>query len=64
VRDVIDAVYQGIPPVNLSRGILELVSDRWPSRLAVLPVDDAFWSDWGVEHRVLRDLHAMCGESA
>lgn len=33
--DVIDAVYQGIPPVNLSRGIPELVSDRWPSRLAV-----------------------------
>ena len=61
-RDVIDAVYQGMPPVNLSRGILELVSDRWPSRLAVLRVDDAFWSDWGVEHRILRDLHAMCGE--
>jgi mannose-1-phosphate guanylyltransferase len=63
-RNVIDAVYQGMPPVNLSRGILELVSDRWPSRLAVLRVDDAFWSDWGVEHRVLRDLHALCGEPA
>ena len=61
-RDVIDAVYQDMPQVNLSRGILELVSDRWPSRLAVLRVDDAFWSDWGVEHRILRDLHAMCGE--
>lgn len=62
-RDVIDSVYQAVAPVNLSRGILELVSDRWPSRLAVLPVDDAFWSDWGVEHRILRDLHAMCGEA-
>jgi mannose-1-phosphate guanylyltransferase len=60
-RDVIDAVYQGIPPVNLSRGILELLSDRWPSRLAVLRVGDAVWSDWGVEHRILRDLHAMGG---
>jgi mannose-1-phosphate guanylyltransferase len=60
-REVIDAVYQGVPPVNLSRGILELVSDRWPSRLAVLPVGDAFWSDWGVEHRILRDLRAMGG---
>lgn len=43
---------------------LELVSERWPSRLAVLRVDDAFWSDWGVEHRILKDLHAMCGEPA
>jgi mannose-1-phosphate guanylyltransferase len=58
-RAVIDGVYQGIPPVNLSRGILELVSDRWPSRLAVLRVDDAFWSDWGVEHRILRDLRTI-----
>jgi mannose-1-phosphate guanylyltransferase len=61
-HDVIDGIYQGMPPVNLSRGILEVVSDRWPSRLAVLSLDDAFWSDWGVEHRILRDLHAMCGE--
>lgn len=59
---VIDAVYRSIPPVNLSRGILELVSERWPLRLAVLRVDDAFWSDWGVEHRILRDLHTLCGE--
>jgi mannose-1-phosphate guanylyltransferase len=58
-HDVIDAVYQGMPPVNLSRGILELVSVSWPSRLAVLRVDDAFWSDWGVEHRILRDLHTI-----
>ncbi|MFZ5876368.1 MAG: sugar phosphate nucleotidyltransferase [Nitrospirota bacterium] len=60
-REVIDEVYQAVAPVNLSRGILELVSDRWPSRLAVLPIDDAFWSDWGVEHRVLRDLHVLSG---
>ncbi len=60
-REVIDEVYQGVPPVSLSRGILELVSDRWPSRLAVLRVDDASWSDWGVEHRILRDLHMMGG---
>jgi mannose-1-phosphate guanylyltransferase len=58
-REVIDAVYQAVAPVNLSRGILELVSDRWPSRLAVLRVDGAFWSDWGVEHRILRDLRTI-----
>ncbi|MFZ5863836.1 MAG: sugar phosphate nucleotidyltransferase [Nitrospirota bacterium] len=59
VRDVIDKIYQTVAPVNLSRGILELVSDRWPSRLAVLRVHDAFWSDWGVEHRILRDLRTI-----
>jgi mannose-1-phosphate guanylyltransferase len=61
-HEVIDTVYQGMPPVNLSRGILEMVSAQWPSRLAVVRIDDAFWSDWGVEHRILRDLHTMCGE--
>lgn len=58
-QEVIDAAYQRIPPVNLSRGILELISDRWPSRLAVLRVEDGTWSDWGVESRVIRDLRAM-----
>lgn len=58
-HDVIDAVYQKLPPVNLSRGVLELVSEMWPSHLAVLRVDDGSWSDWGVERRILRDLRTM-----
>ncbi len=58
-HEVIDAVYRSLPPVNLSRGVLELVRETWPSRLAVLRVDDAFWSDWGVERRILRDLRSM-----
>jgi mannose-1-phosphate guanylyltransferase len=58
-HDVIDAVYQKLPPVNFSRGVLELVSERLPSHLAVLRVDDGFWSDWGVERRILRDLRTM-----
>jgi mannose-1-phosphate guanylyltransferase len=60
-HDVIDAVYQGMPAMSLSRGVLELVSDWCPSRLAVVRLDDVFWSDWGVEHRVLRDLHTIRG---
>lgn len=60
--DVIDAVYQGVLPVSLSRGILETVSERCPSRLAVLRIDNALWSDWGAAHRILRDLRAMCGD--
>lgn len=58
-HDVIDAVYQKLPPVNFSRGVLELVSEMWPSHLALLRVDDGSWSDWGVERRILRDLHTM-----
>lgn len=57
--EVIDAVYRSLPPVNLSRGVLELASEMSPSPLAVLRVNDASWSDWGAEHRILRDLHAM-----
>lgn len=60
-QEVIDAVYRNLPPVNLSRGVLELVSETCPSRLAVVRVEDAPWSDWGAEHRILRDLRAMDG---
>lgn len=58
-HDVIDAVYQTLPPVNFSRGVLELVSEILPWHLAVLRVDDASWSDWGVERRILRDLRTI-----
>ena len=58
-HEVIDAVYQTLPPVNFSRGVLESVSEMLPSHLAVLRVDDGSWSDWGVERRILRDLRAI-----
>lgn len=58
-HEVIDAVYQTLPPVNFSRGVLELVSEMLPSHLAVLRVDDGSWSDWGVERRILRDLRTI-----
>jgi mannose-1-phosphate guanylyltransferase len=60
--EVINSVYRGVPPVSLSRGILELVSDWCPSRLAVVRLADATWSDWGVEDRIVRDLRRL-GES-
>ena len=58
-HEVIDAVYQTLPPVNFSRGVLELVSEMLPSHLAVLRVDDGSWSDWGIERRILRDLRTI-----
>jgi mannose-1-phosphate guanylyltransferase len=56
---LIDSIYRGVLPVSVSRGILELVGNWCPSRLAVVRLDDACWSDWGVEHRILRDLYLM-----
>jgi mannose-1-phosphate guanylyltransferase len=60
-HDVIDAVYQGVPPVSVSRGILQSVSHWCPSRLAVIRLDEASWSDRGGEHRLLRDLSILEG---
>jgi mannose-1-phosphate guanylyltransferase len=60
--EVIEEVYQQVPAVSLSRGILESVSDWSPSRLAVVQLEEAFWSDWGVEQRILRDLYLMGGD--
>lgn len=59
--EVIDAVYRNLPPVNLSRGVLEFIPDWCPSRLAVLRVEGVAWSDWGAERRVLSDLAKLDG---
>ncbi len=56
---LIDTIYRGVLPVSVSRGILESVGNWCPSRLAVVRLDDACWSDWGVEHRILRDMYLM-----
>jgi hypothetical protein len=42
--------------MNFSKGFLEALSIRDPSRLGVLPVHGVFWSDWGSEHRILSVL--------
>lgn len=59
--NVIETVYRNLPPVNLSRGVLEFIPSCCPSRLAVLRVQGVAWSDWGAERRVLSDLAKLDG---
>jgi mannose-1-phosphate guanylyltransferase len=55
-RKVVHEAYQDLDPVNFSKGILQVVSSRYPSRLSVLPVRGVLWSDWGSEKRILNAL--------
>ena len=51
----LEHIYQAIPPVNFSSGICEPLS----ARLAVLPVADVGWSDWGTPGSILRTLKKL-----
>jgi mannose-1-phosphate guanylyltransferase len=51
-EEAVAQLYLRLTSVNFSRSILE----RGPESLAVLPVRDVYWSDWGEEERVLIDL--------
>ncbi len=44
----VQAVYERLPSVSLSSGVFERVAPR----LAVVPMRDVPWSDWGCEERV------------
>jgi mannose-1-phosphate guanylyltransferase len=52
VEDVVKKVYEQVHPVNLSKGLLEILALQRPSRLLVLPVRGVQWSDWGSEQRI------------
>jgi len=54
--DAIGEIYASAPPVDLSKGILEQVPQRFPSRLLVLPVRDVYWCDCGSEERMVNLL--------
>jgi mannose-1-phosphate guanylyltransferase len=46
----------GLRAVNFSKELLEPIAERYPGRLAVLPVTDVTWSDWGTERRIVSTL--------
>ena len=50
--DVLAEVYATLPSVNFSQVILEHSAPR----LAVLPLEGVYWSDWGDPRRLLLDL--------
>jgi hypothetical protein len=51
----LEHIYQAIPAVNFSSGICEPLS----ARLAVLPVLDVGWSDWGTPGSIMRTLENL-----
>jgi mannose-1-phosphate guanylyltransferase len=55
-KDLVKEVYQQMYPVNLSKGLLELLPLERPPALCVLPVRGIHWSDWGSEERIIRVL--------
>jgi mannose-1-phosphate guanylyltransferase len=57
--DVIRKIYRDLEPVNFSKGVLELLPQRSPSQLAVLPVRSLFWRDLGSEVSIVDTLHHL-----
>lgn len=53
---VIEEVYQKLPSLNFSKGILEVLSVEHRPALAVLPVPGVTWSDWGTTARLSNTL--------
>jgi len=53
---VVRQVYRQAPPLNLSKGLIEILATQEPPSLVVLPVRGVHWSDWGSETRVIESL--------
>jgi len=53
---LVQEVYQQMCPLNLSKGLLELLPLERSPELCVLPVRGIHWSDWGSEQRIIRVL--------
>ncbi|MBI1735372.1 MAG: NTP transferase domain-containing protein [Candidatus Rokubacteria bacterium] len=51
-RMAVRALYAALAPLNFSERVLQ----ARPANLAVLPVGDLYWSDWGTPERVLATL--------
>ena len=58
-RIVVRDIYNGLETVNLSKDLLEPMAQQHPARLAVLPLSNVAWSDWGSESRIVKTLRRM-----
>jgi mannose-1-phosphate guanylyltransferase len=56
---VIECVYQKLPPLNFSKGVLEMLSYRDRQSLRVLPVRGVTWKDWGTSDRLSKTLRQL-----
>lgn len=58
-REVVEREYRLMEPINFSRGFLEVLAREDQGSLAVLPLPDFGWCDWGSEGRILRMLEEV-----
>lgn len=49
-----EEVYRTLNPLNFSKEFLEMIAVTSPRTIAVLPVSQVFWSDWGSARRLLQ----------
>ena len=56
---VIEEVYQKLPSLNFSKGVLEVLSFEHRQALVVLPVPGVTWSDWGTSDRLSSMLRQL-----
>lgn len=56
---VVREIYDSLETVNFSKELLEPMAQRHPARLAVLPVSNVTWSDWGSESRIVKMLRRI-----
>jgi hypothetical protein len=47
-------IYRTLNPVNFSKEFLENVALASPKTIAVLPISQVLWSDWGSAQRLLQ----------
>lgn len=56
---VVREIYGELETVNFSKELLEPLARQHPDRLAVLPVSNVTWSDWGSESRIVKTLRRI-----
>jgi len=56
---VVREIYDDLETVNFSKELLEPMAQQHPVRLAVLPVSNVAWSDWGSESRIVKTLRRI-----
>jgi mannose-1-phosphate guanylyltransferase len=61
---VVKEVYQDLRPVNLSKGVLEVLPFGHRRGLVVLPVKGVTWSDWGTSSRLSSTLRQLGAANA
>jgi mannose-1-phosphate guanylyltransferase len=55
-RQVLEAVYRNLSPINFSVTVLEVLPFEYRQELLVLPVRGVTWSDWGSADRLQTGL--------